>query len=124
MPLLAGCLLGQWLAFVVELPGTTAALFWLPGPLLLGWLLSTPVRQWRDVLIAAVAGTLLSLPLVPVAGYTRVLATLGEFALVTACAWALVRWQQNRPQLEGYRDLSLFLLAACVLLPLCAAWWH
>ncbi len=124
LPLLAGCLLGQWLAFVVELPGTTAALFWLPGPLLLGWLLSTPVRQWRDVLIAAVAGTLLSLPLVPVAGYTRVLATLGEFALVTACAWALVRWQQNRPQLEGYRDLSLFLLAACVLLPLCAAWWH
>ncbi|WP_312320606.1 ATP-binding protein [Stenotrophomonas sp.] len=123
VPLLVGCLLGQWLPYLVDLPGRSLELFWLPGPLLLGWLLSTPVAQWREVLAAAAAGTLLGL-LVPVVAYERVLATVGEFVLVTAFAWGLVRWQQSRPQLEGYRDLSLFLLTACVLLPLCAAWWH
>lgn len=124
LPLLAGCLLGQCLPHLIDLPGRADYVFWLPGPLLLGWLLSTPVAQWREVLLAAVAGTLLALLLVPAAAASRVLATLGEFALVTLFAWALARWQQNRPQLESYRDLSLFLLLACVLLPLCGSWWH
>ncbi len=124
LPLLLGCLLGQWLPDLVDLPGRSLHLFWLPGPLLLGWLLTLPLPQWREALLAATAGTLLALLLVPGSAYARVLTSLGEFALVTAFAWALVRWQQSRPLLEGYRDLTLFLLLACVLLPLCGAWWH
>lgn len=124
LPLLLGCLLGQWLPYLVELPGRSLYLLWLPGPLLLGWLLSLPAWQWREPLLAATAGTLLALLVVPASAYVGVLASLGEFALVTAVAWVMVRWQQNRPLLEGYRDLTLFLLLACVLLPLCGAWWH
>jgi signal transduction histidine kinase len=123
LPLFLGCLLGQWLPEVVALPGRALNLIWLPGPLLLGWLLASPTGTWRNCLIAAAAGSLAALLLVPSA-LPRVLATLGEFALVTTFAWVLERWQQNRPQLEGYRDLSLFLLLGCVLLPLCGAWWH
>ncbi len=123
LPLLMGCLLGQWLPDVVTLPGRALDLLWLPGPLLLGWLLASSPSTWRTSLVAASIGTVAALLLAPSA-LPRVLTTLGEFALVTAFAWVLERWQQNRPQLEGYRDLSLFLLLACVLLPLCGAWWH
>lgn len=123
LPLLLGCLVGQWLLDAVTLPGRPLNLIWLPGPLLLGWLLASTPGTWRTSLIAASIGTMAALLLVPSA-LPRVLTTLGEFALVTVFAWVLERWQQNRPQLEGYRDLSLFLLLACVLLPLCGAWWH
>ncbi len=124
LPLLAGCLLGQCLPYLAPLPDGAAHLFWLPGPLLLGWLLSLPLQQWRDALLAAAAGSLLALLLVPAGAYAQVLTSLGEFAMVAVFAWALVRWQQQRPLLEGYRDLTLFLLMGCVLLPLCCAWWY
>ncbi len=124
LPLLVGCLLGQCLPYMAPLPGGAVHLFWLPGPLLLGWLLSLPLQQWREALLAASVGSLVALLLVPADAYARVLASLGEFAMVAVFAWALVRWQQQRPLLEGYRDLTLFLLLGCVLLPLCAAWWY
>lgn len=121
-PLLLGCMLGQWLPTVQQTP--QLHVLWVPGPLLLGWLLFTPRNQWRGCVLAACAGTVLSLLLVPLSALPRLLVSLGEFAMVTMVAWLLLRWRGERAALEDYRDLTLFLLLACVLLPLCGAWWY
>ncbi|MFI8731609.1 ATP-binding protein [Stenotrophomonas sp. NPDC077420] len=123
LPLVVGCLLGQWLPTV--LPSQLHLhVLWIPGPLLLGFLLVTPRTQWRTCVLAACIGTVLSLPLVPMSSLPRLLATLGEFAMVAGVAWLLLRWRAERAALEDYRDLTLFLLLACVLRPLCSAWWY
>jgi two-component system sensor histidine kinase UhpB len=124
LPLLFGCLLGQWLPTVPQLPQLHHQLLWIPGPLLLGWLLFTPRAQWRACILAACAGTVLSLLLVPMSALPRLLASVGEFAMVAMVAWLLERWRGERAALEDYRDLTLFMLLACVLLPLCGAWWY
>lgn len=124
LPLLFGCLLGQWLPTVPQLPQLHHQLLWIPGPLLLGWLLFTPRAQWRGCILAACAGTVLSLLLVPMSALPRLLASVGEFAMVAMVAWLLERWRGERAALEDYRDLTLFMLLACVLLPLCGAWWY
>ncbi|WP_315386196.1 ATP-binding protein [uncultured Stenotrophomonas sp.] len=122
-PLLVGCMLGQWLPTVLP-DQLHLHVIWIPGPLLLAFLLVTPRDHWRTCVLAACIGTVLSLPLVPMASLPRLLASLGEFAMVAAVAWLLLRWRGERAALEDYRDLSLFLLLACVLLPLCGAWWY
>ncbi len=123
LPVLAGCLLGQWLPTLLP-DELHLHVIWIPGPLLLGFLLFTPRNQWRTCVLAACIGTVLSLPLVPMASLSRVLASLAEFAMVGGVAWLLLRWRGDRAALEDYRDLTLFLLLACVLLPLCSAWWY
>ena len=122
LPLLIGCMVGQWLPTLAQAP--QLHVLWIPGPLLLGWLLFTPRSQWRGCVLAACAGTVLSLLLVPLSALPRLLASLGEFAMVAMVAWLLLRWRAERAALEDYRDLTLFLLLACVLLPLCGAWWY
>ncbi len=124
LPLLFGCLLGQWLPTLSDITPLHPQVLWLPGPLLLGWLLFTPRPQWRGCILAACAGTVLSLLLVPMSAVPRLLASLGEFAMVAVVAWLLLRWRGERAGLEDYRDLTLFMLLACVLLPLCSAWWY
>lgn len=123
LPVLVGCLLGQWLPTLLP-DELHLHVIWIPGPLLLGFLLVTPRSQWRTCILAACIGTVLSLPLVPMASLSRVLASLAEFAMVGGVAWLLLRWRGDRAALEDYRDLTLFLLLACVLLPLCSAWWY
>lgn len=123
LPLLVGCILGQWLPTLLP-EQLHLHVIWIPGPLLLGFLLVTPRNQWRTCVLAACIGTVLSLPLVPMASLPRLLASLGEFAMVGVVAWLLLRWRGERAALEDYRDLSFFLLLACVLLPLCSAWWY
>jgi len=122
LPLLVGCMLGHWLPTLGHNP--QLHVLWIPGPVLLGWLLFTPRSQWRGCILAACAGTVLSLLLVPLSALPRLLASLGEFAMVAMVAWLLQRWRGDRAALEDYRDLTLFLLLACVLLPLCGAWWY
>ncbi|MGN7838707.1 histidine kinase [Stenotrophomonas sp. 22385] len=122
LPLLVGCMLGHWLPTLADAP--RLHVLWVPGPLLLGWLLFTPRNQWRRCLLAACAGTVLSLLLVPLSALPRLLASLGEFTMAAVVAWLLLRWRGERAALEDYRDLTLFLLLACVLLPLCGAWWY
>ncbi|WP_411851168.1 histidine kinase [Stenotrophomonas sp. LGBM10] len=122
LPLLIGCLVGQLLPAVAQMPGLRLDVLWLPGPLLLGWLLFTPRPAWRACVLSACAGTLLAMLFVPFVAMPRVLATLGEFALVLAVAWLLQRGRVGRAPLEGYRDIALFLALAVVLLPLCTAW--
>lgn len=115
-------MLGHWLPTLADTP--RLHVLWVPGPLLLGWLLFTPRNQWRRCLLAACAGTVLSLLLVPLSALPRLLASLGEFTMAAVVAWLLLRWRGERAALEDYRDLTLFLLLACVLLPLCGAWWY
>jgi len=123
LPLLLGCMLGQWVPTLMPAQ-LHLYVIWIPGPLLLAFLLVTPRSQWRTCLLSACAGTVLSLALVPMSALPRLLASLGEFAMVGVVAWLLLRWRGERAALEDYRDLSLFLLLACVLLPLCGAWWY
>jgi len=123
LPLLLGCMLGQWLPTLMPAQ-LNLQVIWIPGPLLLAFLLVTPRNQWRSCLLAACAGTVLALLVIPMSSLPRLLASIGEFAMVAVVAWLLSRWRGERAALEDYRDLSLFLLLACVLLPICGAWWY
>jgi two-component system sensor histidine kinase UhpB len=123
-PLLAACLLGQLLPNVSVVPGLRLHVLWLPGPLLLGWLLCTPRAAWRTCVLAACAGTVLGAALVPDTAVVRLLASLGEIALVLGVAALLLRWRGAHSALEGYLDIAWFLLLACIALPLCSAGWQ
>jgi two-component system sensor histidine kinase UhpB len=123
-PLLLGCLLGQLLPTLVQMPGFRLHVLWIPGPLLLGWLLFTPRAQWRACILAACAGTALAFAFAPFLGLTHLIASAGEFALVIGVAWLLLRWRGDRAPLEGYRDIGLFVLVGCVALPVCVALWQ
>ncbi|WP_422506945.1 histidine kinase [Stenotrophomonas sp. GZD-301] len=122
IPLLLGCLVGQLLPAVAQMPGLRLHVLWLPGPLLLAWLLFTPRAAWRGCVLSAAGGTLLAVVFVPFVAMPRLLATFVEFALVLIVAWLLQRGRARRAPLEGYRDIALFLLMGVVLLPLCSAW--
>lgn len=124
LPLLLGCLLGQLLPTLAQIPGFRLHVLWIPGPLLLGWLLFTPRAQWRTCVLAACAGTALAFVLVPFVALPRLLASAGEFALVIAAAWLLLRWRGERAPLEGYREIGLFVLLGCLIVPGCVAWWQ
>jgi len=122
LPLMLGCLLGQLLPSLAQMPGFRLHVLWIPGPLLLAWMLFSPRPAWRTCLLSACAGTVLAFLFVPFIAVSRVLAGLGEFALVAAVAWLLLHWQGARAALEGYRDIALFLLLACAVLPLGSTW--
>ncbi|WP_312236166.1 histidine kinase [Stenotrophomonas sp.] len=119
---MCGCLLGQLLPTLAQLPGFRLHVLWVPGPLLLAWLLFSPRQAWRTCLLSACAGTVLAFLFVPFIAVSRVLASLGEFALVAVVAWLLLQWRGTRAALEGYRDIALFLLLACAVLPLGSTW--
>lgn len=121
LPLLLGTLLGYLLPHL-PLSGPHLDVLWIPGPLLLGAMLITPRTTWPLCVVSACAGALLAHLLLPWIGLPRLLASLGEFALVSGVAWLLLQWRSGRAALEGYRDITLFLLLGCVLLPLCSAW--
>ncbi|MCS4279084.1 sensor histidine kinase [Stenotrophomonas rhizophila] len=123
-PLLLGCLLGQLLPTLAQMPGFRLHVLWIPGPLLLGWLLFTPRAQWRTCILAACAGTALAFAFAPFLGLTHLIASAGEFALVIGVAWLLLRWRGDRAPLEGYRDIGLFVLVGCVALPVCVGLWQ
>lgn len=124
LPLAVGCLLGQLLPSVAQMPGFRLHVLWIPGPLLLGWLLFTPRAAWRTCVLSACAGTVLAFALVPFVVLPRLLASACEFASVIAVAWLLLRWRGARSPLEGYRDIGLFVLLGFVLLPIACAWWQ
>lgn len=124
VPLVLGCLIGQLLPTFAQMPGFRLHVLWIPGPLLLGWLLSTPRPQWRTCVLAACAGTALAFVLAPFLALPRLLASAGEFALVIATAWLLLRWRGSRTPLEGYREIGLFVLLGCIALLGCVAWWQ
>lgn len=124
LPLLLGCLFGQWLPGLNPMPGMHLHVLWIPGPLLLASLLCSPRQAWRLCVLAACAGTALGVALVPSVGVAGLAASLGEFALVLLVAWLLLRWRGLRAPLEGYREIALFLLLGCVLLPLAVACWQ
>jgi len=124
LPLALGCLLGQLLPTLAQMPGFRLHVLWIPGPLLLGWLLFTPRAAWRTCVLSALAGTVLAFVLVPFVVLPRLLASAAEFASVVAVAWLLLRWRGARAPLEGYREIGLFVLLGCVLLPIACAWWQ
>ncbi|MCD9085323.1 sensor histidine kinase [Stenotrophomonas sp. SY1] len=124
LPLLLGCLLGHLLPGIAQTLGFRLHALWIPGPLLLGWLLFAPRPAWHLCVLAACTGTLLAFALFPSVAVHWVIASLGEFALVVAVAWILLRWRGSRAPLEGYREITLFLLLGCMALPLCSAWWQ
>ncbi|HAI47536.1 MAG TPA: hypothetical protein DCM50_12720 [Stenotrophomonas sp.] len=124
LPLVAGCLLGQLLPNISVAPGLRLHVLWLPGPLLLGWLLCMPHAAWRTCVLAACAGTVLGAVLVPETALARLLASLGEIALVLGAAALLLRWRGAQSALEGYLDIAWFLLLACIALPVCSAAWQ
>lgn len=124
LPLVTGCLLGQLLPNVTQIPGLRMHVLWLPGPLLLGWLLCVPHSAWRTCVLSACAGTLLGALLIPDTAVARLLASLGEVALVVGVAALLLRWRGERAVLEGYREIMLFMLLGCVALPACSAAWQ
>jgi len=124
LPLLVGCLLGQLLPTLAQMPGFRLHVLWIPGPLLMGWLLFTPRPQWRTCLLAAAAGTVLASVLVPFVGLSGLVASAGELVLVAAAAWLLLRWRGTGSPLEGYRDIALFVVLGGIALPVCVAWWQ
>ncbi|MGE8250387.1 MAG: hypothetical protein ACN6PO_14360, partial [Stenotrophomonas bentonitica] len=67
---------------------------------------------------------MLAFVLVPFVVLPRLLASAAEFASVVAVAWLLLRWRGARAPLEGYREIGLFVLLGCVLLPIACAWWQ
>lgn len=124
LSLLIGCLLGQLLPTLAQMPGFRLHVLWIPGPLLMGWLLFTPRPQWRTCLLAAGAGTVLASVLVPFVGLSGLVASAGELVLVAAAAWLLLRWRGTGSPLEGYRDIVLFVVLGGIALPVCVAWWQ
>lgn len=124
LPLLIGCLLGQLLPTLAQMPGFRLHVLWIPGPLLMGWLLFTPRPQWRTCLLAAAAGAVLASALVPFVALNGLMAGAGEIVLVAAAAWLLLRWRGTGPPLEGYRDIALFVVLGGIALPVCVAWWQ
>ena len=122
--LLIGCLLGQLLPTLAQMPGFSLHVLWIPGPLLMGWLLFTPRPQWRTCILAAAVGTVLAFVLVPFVGLSGLVASAGELALASAAAWLLLRWRRAGSALEVYRDIALFIVLGGIALPVCVTWWQ
>lgn len=124
LPLLLGWLIGPLLPTLAQIPGFRLHVLWIPGPLLMGWLLFTPRTQWPTCILAAAAGTVLAFVLVPFVGLSGLMASTGELALVAAMAWLLLRWRGGGSALEGYRDIALFIVLGGIALPVCVTWWQ
>lgn len=122
---MGGTFLGELLAGLAQMHDIRVAPLWIPGPLLLGWLLISPRSAWPLCVLATCTGCALAfLALAPLVTVPRLLARLAEFAMVVPVALLLSRWQASRVPLQSYRDIILFLVLGCLLLPACIAWWQ
>ncbi|MET1162450.1 MAG: histidine kinase, partial [Pseudoxanthomonas sp.] len=121
LPILLACFVAQALYMAERAWQTPVTALWIPGPLLLGWLLIAPVRIWPTCLLGAGCGMAAATLLFAGPYGMAMLSITVDCTLTVACAWAMLRSARNPT--ENFRELGRFILLTCVLLPLVRASW-
>lgn len=123
MPIGLACFAAQALYATEWALRTPITAMWIPGPLLLCWLLLTPIRLWKFHILGAAAGVATATFLFH-GLHGRILFSIGVDCLLTStCALLVLRLRGAQVPTENFWDIGRFIILACVLLPLTRALW-
>ncbi|MET0580875.1 MAG: hypothetical protein ABWZ08_02760, partial [Pseudoxanthomonas sp.] len=90
LPILLACFVAQALYMAERAWQTPVTALWIPGPLLLGWLLIAPVRIWPTCLLGAGCGMAAATLLFAGPYGMAMLSITVDCTLTVACAWAML----------------------------------
>ena len=112
-----GYFIGAELAFVLRIPSTRSAIFWIPNAVLLTVLLLTAPRRWLLWLLAALPAHVLAQSRNDGAMIIVLAPFLANAAQVTLTAIFLRYFKSAPPRFDSLREAALFVVVAIFLAP-------